>query len=96
VVCNPSRVAAIAVAYATWGSEGAVNQTTRSRLCGPAHRRRRPRPARDHPSPLDGARLERAILDAYDRGASLAEIAEATGMPVPAVHRVVILRSARR
>jgi hypothetical protein len=73
-----------------------LNQTTTSRLCGPAHRRGRPRPAHADTSPLDGLRLERAILDAYDRGASLAEIAEATGMPVPAVHRVVILRSARR
>jgi hypothetical protein len=73
----------------------ALNQTTRSRLCGPAHRLGRPRAARAEASPLDGARLERAIVDAYDRGASLAEIAEATGMPVPAVHRVVILRSAR-
>jgi hypothetical protein len=73
-----------------------LNQTTRSTLCGPAHRRGRPRPARVDTSPLRGARLAQAILDPYDRGASLAEIAAATGMPVPAVHRVVIVRSTRR
>jgi 1,6-anhydro-N-acetylmuramate kinase len=75
-----------------------VNQITRARLFGPAHRRDRGRPAQ-HPGWLARevtGSLGQAILDAYDRGASLAEIAAATGLAVPAVHRVVILRSARR
>jgi hypothetical protein len=75
-----------------------VNQTTRARLLGPAHRRYRRRPALPPGRPaweITGS-LDQAILDAYDRGASLAEIAAATGLAVPAVHRVVILQSARR
>jgi hypothetical protein len=75
-----------------------VNQTTRARLFGPAHRRDRRRPTRRPGRPareLTGS-LDQAILDAYDHGANLEEIAAATGLAVPAVHRVVILRSARR
>jgi hypothetical protein len=75
-----------------------VNQTTRARLFGLAHRRDRGRPAQSPGWPareITGS-LDQAILDTYDRGASLAEIAAATGLAVPAVHRVMILQSARR
>jgi hypothetical protein len=75
-----------------------VNQTTGARLFGAAHRRDRVRPAQPpvRPAREIAGSLDQAILDAYDQGASLEEIAAATSLAVPAVHRVVILQSARR